>query len=154
MVSWYAKILTGCSRVSRYVALYLKPRQRAWTLATQKRLAFTSTLLNTLKSLKMAGVSQPFREKLMGLRDIEIEASKKIRWVRVAANASGMFTHQILSPASTDLMELMLLDFSLPRLCCPSSHWWHITDTTVSLTPKPHSPQWLYWPWSLTRPTG
>jgi hypothetical protein len=64
----------------------------AWNITTQKRLALTNTLLNTLKSVKMAGISEPLKKKLLELRLAEIEASKQIRWVNVAANASGMYT--------------------------------------------------------------
>lgn len=50
----------------------------------------TSSLLNAMKSVKMSGSSVPVETKLLQLRLEEIEASKRLRWIMVAANASGM----------------------------------------------------------------
>ncbi|KAE8423949.1 P-loop containing nucleoside triphosphate hydrolase protein [Aspergillus pseudocaelatus] len=84
------------SGVSTYVACHLQPRQRNWNAATQKRMVVTTSLLQSVKSMKMLGISESVKMLLTGLRAKEIQASIRLRWVMVAYNASanalGMFT--------------------------------------------------------------
>ncbi|KNG91202.1 ATP-binding cassette transporter [Aspergillus nomiae NRRL 13137] len=86
----------GCSSVmSAYVARHLQRRQRNWNAATQKRMAVTTAMLQSIKSMKMLGISSPVKTFLSGLRSEEIQASIRLRWVMLAYNASanalGMF---------------------------------------------------------------
>ncbi|KAB8259252.1 P-loop containing nucleoside triphosphate hydrolase protein [Aspergillus pseudonomiae] len=86
----------GCSSVmSAYVARHLQRRQRNWNAATQKRMAVTTAMLQSIKSMKMLGISSPVKTLLSGLRSEEIQASIRLRWVMLAYNASanalGMF---------------------------------------------------------------
>lgn len=90
----YTKSLTisieVCSRVSRYLAKNLQGKQRAWNLATQERIAITTSMLASMKNLKMLGVT-PYTECLVQkLRLQELAMAQKVRWMRVAHNASGM----------------------------------------------------------------
>ncbi|KAE8142964.1 P-loop containing nucleoside triphosphate hydrolase protein [Aspergillus pseudotamarii] len=84
------------SGMSAYVACHLQPRQRNWNAATQKRMAVTTSLLQSVKSMKMLGISESVKTLLFGLRAKEIQASIRLRWVMFAYNASanalGMFT--------------------------------------------------------------
>ncbi|KAK2041784.1 P-loop containing nucleoside triphosphate hydrolase protein [Colletotrichum somersetense] len=82
-------IIFFCSRMSRYLAKNLRGKQKEWTVATQKRLAMTASMLASMKSLKMLGVS-PYAESLVqSLRYDELNAAKKVRWMMVAYNASA-----------------------------------------------------------------
>lgn len=84
------------SWVSAYVARHLQSRQRDWNAATQKRMAVTTALLQSIKSMKMLGISDSVKTWLSGLRGEEIQASIRLRYVLLAYNASanalGMFT--------------------------------------------------------------
>ena len=75
--------------MSAYVAKHLQSRQRDWNVATQKRMAMTTSLLGFAKSIKMLGMANQIASKLQGLREHEIGMSKRLRWLKVAYNASG-----------------------------------------------------------------
>jgi ATP-binding cassette subfamily C (CFTR/MRP) protein 1 len=77
--------------MSRYVATNLQGKQKEWNLATQKRIAMTSSMLSSIKGLKMLGITQQVESLLQTMRIHEIEMAKKVRWMMVAYNASGMF---------------------------------------------------------------
>jgi ATP-binding cassette, subfamily C (CFTR/MRP), member 1 len=75
--------------MSYYVSLTLKNKQKAWNDATQRRLAKTSAMLSSMKSIKMLGMADSIESKIRDLRNQEIEVSEKLRWMMVAYNASG-----------------------------------------------------------------
>jgi len=80
-----------CFQLSRYVAKHLQSKQKAWSVATQKRLAMITYMLGSAKSMKMLGLTEAVRSNIRDLRDHEIEMSKRLRWMIVAYNASGKF---------------------------------------------------------------
>ncbi|KFX93219.1 hypothetical protein O988_06925 [Pseudogymnoascus sp. VKM F-3808] len=85
-----------CSRMSRYVAKHLQPRQKTWNNATQSRVAaISSTLI-----IKMLGFQRYLSCRIQELRKEELSAASKLRWIMVyynaSANALGIF-----SPAVT-----------------------------------------------------
>ncbi|KAE9376652.1 ABC transporter [Stipitochalara longipes BDJ] len=82
-------MIVFCSRVSRYVATNLNRKQRDWTVATQKRISMTISMLASSKSIKMLGVSEAIQTKVQNLRLHEMAMSKKLRWMMVAYNASA-----------------------------------------------------------------
>ncbi|KAL7811124.1 P-loop containing nucleoside triphosphate hydrolase protein [Trichoderma gracile] len=82
-------IIFFCSRMSRYLAKNLQSKQKSWNEATQKRLSMTTSMLSSMKSLKMLGVA-PYTEKLIrNLRLQELAMAKRVRWMMVAYNASA-----------------------------------------------------------------
>ncbi|KAI5920739.1 putative ABC transporter [Camillea tinctor] len=89
-----------CSRVSRYVAKHLQSRQRAWNNATENRVAALSAVLSSMKIIKMVGFQNYASNRVRQLRDAELSAASKVRWMMVyynaSANALGIF-----SPAMT-----------------------------------------------------
>ncbi|TKW49435.1 Canalicular multispecific organic anion transporter 2 [Colletotrichum tanaceti] len=89
-------IIFFCSRMSRYLAKHLQSKQKDWSMATQKRLAVTTSMLSSMKSLKMLGVATHTESLVQDLRLQELSAAKKVRWMMVAYNASanalGIFT--------------------------------------------------------------
>ncbi|KAH7400242.1 P-loop containing nucleoside triphosphate hydrolase protein [Cadophora sp. MPI-SDFR-AT-0126] len=82
-------IIFFCSRMSKYVAKHLRSRQKAWNVATQKRLVMITAMLSSAKSMKMLGLSEEMKSKIAALRTDEIQTSKKLRWMMVAYNASA-----------------------------------------------------------------
>jgi ATP-binding cassette subfamily C (CFTR/MRP) protein 1 len=78
-----------CSRVSRYVANHLQSRQKAWNNATQSRVAATSTMLSSIKTIKMLGLQQHLTDHILELRRQELSVAAKLRWMMVYYNASG-----------------------------------------------------------------
>ncbi|KAK2028383.1 ABC transporter [Colletotrichum zoysiae] len=89
-------IIFLCSRMSRYVAQNLQSKQKGWNEATQKRLSMTSSMLGSMKSLKMLGVTAHTESMVNSLRLQELDKSSRVRWMMVAYNASanalGIFT--------------------------------------------------------------
>ncbi|GKT70576.1 ATP-binding cassette containing protein [Colletotrichum tofieldiae] len=82
-------IIFGCSRMSRYLAKNLQGRQKDWNAATQKRIAMTTSMLSSMKSLKMLGMASYTESLVQKLRLQELQMSKKVRWMMVAYNASA-----------------------------------------------------------------
>lgn len=80
---------TVASRVSRYVALNLRSRQKGWTGATQARIAVISGMLASMKSIKTLGLTEAISGLVQRRRDYEIAQAQRIRWMMVAYNASG-----------------------------------------------------------------
>ncbi|KAF2150695.1 putative ATP-binding cassette transporter [Myriangium duriaei CBS 260.36] len=77
------------SQVGRYCAKHLQPKQKAWNTATQSRISATASFLGAMKSTKMTGSTNYVRDKLLDLRDKEMEMSQHLRCIMVAYNASA-----------------------------------------------------------------
>ncbi|KAG2005232.1 hypothetical protein GB937_008929 [Aspergillus fischeri] len=88
-----------CSYTSRFVAKHLQPRQKAWSDATQSRIAATSSMLSTMKVVKMLGLQHNFTRRIQELREAELRAASKLGWIMVfynaSANALGIFSPAI-----------------------------------------------------------
>ncbi|WYZ44670.1 hypothetical protein EsH8_VII_001106 [Colletotrichum jinshuiense] len=82
-------IIFFCSRMSRYLAKHLQGKQKDWSVATQKRIAMTTSMLSSIKSLKMLGVTAQTESLIQDLRLQELNMAKKVRWMMVAYNASA-----------------------------------------------------------------
>ncbi|KAF4776651.1 hypothetical protein HER10_EVM0007842 [Colletotrichum scovillei] len=78
-----------CSRVSRYLAKNLQSKQKDWSVATQNRIAMTTSMLGSVKSLKMLGIVDYTESLILSLRLRELDMAKKVRWMMVAYNASA-----------------------------------------------------------------
>lgn len=88
-----------CSRVSRYVAQHLQPRQTAWNQATETRITALSAALGAMKMLKMLNFQDYVSRRVTELRQKELLAASKVRWMMVyynaSANALGIFSPAI-----------------------------------------------------------
>ncbi|KAI0535783.1 putative ABC transporter [Xylaria digitata] len=88
-----------CSHMSRFVAKNLQPRQKAWNNATQNRLAVVSSVLSSIKIVKMVGLQLNLTHRIQQLREAELWEASKLRWIRVyynmSANALGIFSPAI-----------------------------------------------------------
>jgi ATP-binding cassette subfamily C (CFTR/MRP) protein 1 len=76
--------------MSRFVAKHLQPRQKAWNVATQSRLAATSSFISAMKIVKMLGLQESLTHRIQNLREDELWVASKLRWVMVYYNASGL----------------------------------------------------------------
>jgi ATP-binding cassette subfamily C (CFTR/MRP) protein 1 len=84
------KTCVVCSYVSQFVAKNLQPRQKAWNNATQNRIAATSSVLSTMKTVKMLGIQHNITNRIQELRKEELWTASKLRWVMVYYNMSGL----------------------------------------------------------------
>ncbi|KAK2778498.1 ATP-binding cassette [Colletotrichum kahawae] len=78
-----------CFRMSKYLAQNLQSKQRNWNEATQKRLAMTTSVLSSMKGLKMIGANRDAKWPIQELRDEELHMASRVRWMMVAYNASA-----------------------------------------------------------------
>jgi ATP-binding cassette subfamily C (CFTR/MRP) protein 1 len=82
-------IIVLCSRISTRIGTHVGKRRRAWLGAQQKRIGMTSSMLGSMKSLKMMGLANIVEGIIQGQRVLEIELSKKFRWMIVWLNSLG-----------------------------------------------------------------
>ncbi|PQE09784.1 ABC transporter protein [Rutstroemia sp. NJR-2017a BBW] len=82
-----------------FVAKNLQPRQKAWNAATQSRIGATSSLISSMKVVKMIGLQHDLTNRVQKLREAELLVASKLRWVMVyynaSANALGIFSPAI-----------------------------------------------------------
>ncbi|KAK6611190.1 ABC multidrug transporter [Botrytis cinerea] len=85
---------------SSQVAKKIRPRQRQWMQAVQKRVAYTSDVLGSIKGMKMLGLTNMITGNVQDLREQELQKSKRFRYVQIVnitlGNAANM-----LSPVVT-----------------------------------------------------
>ncbi|KAK1755647.1 ABC transporter FUM19 [Echria macrotheca] len=91
------------SRVSRYVAMNLRSRQKAWNEATQRRVAAITSMLASIKGIKMLGFQHHLARRAQVLREEELQAASRVRWMNVYYNASANAVG-IFSPALTIIL--------------------------------------------------
>ncbi|CZS88754.1 related to multidrug resistance protein [Rhynchosporium graminicola] len=89
-----------CSHMSRFVAKRLRPFQKEWNNTTQSRIAATASMLGSMKVIKMLGFQHSLTRCIGDLRNQELRAAAKLRWVMVLYNASANALG-IFSPAIT-----------------------------------------------------
>lgn len=54
-------------------------RQKSWLQATEKRINFTTSILGSIRNVKVLGLTQVMSSMIEGLRTEELEISKKFR---------------------------------------------------------------------------
>lgn len=142
----YLFVVAVCSRVSRYVARNLKSSQATWNRATQERISATSTMLSSVKTIKMQGLQGIVEKYILGLREEELDKAKRVRLIMAVYNASGMF-YCLSSPICLfSFVPVIFLFLTihqpmpwacspqlLPSSSSPSSPW----PTGPLSTPKP-----------------
>ncbi|KAK4233232.1 P-loop containing nucleoside triphosphate hydrolase protein [Achaetomium macrosporum] len=88
-----------CSRMSRFVAKHLQPGQKAWNTASQHRVLATSSMLSSMKVIKMLGLQHCIVNCIRRLREEELQIASRVRWIMVyynaSANALGIFSPAI-----------------------------------------------------------
>lgn len=75
-----------------YISKMLPSRLKAWNQQVQKRVALTSTMLSSMKTAKMMGLSQYIATTLQAARMNEIAAAAGYRRCMAMVNTIGMST--------------------------------------------------------------
>ncbi|RAH67797.1 ABC transporter [Aspergillus aculeatinus CBS 121060] len=83
--------------MSTVVMRFVGPKQIAWMQAIQKRVGHTSTVIATMKHLRISGLTQPVEDAIRGLRRDELHAGGKFRSFLVTSVGIG-FMPVLLSP--------------------------------------------------------
>ena len=86
-------IVLFCSRLSKRIGGHLSKRQKAWLAAQQKRIAMTSSMLGSMRSLKMMGSQDTVESIIQDQRLREIDMAKQFRWMMVLLNTIGELEH-------------------------------------------------------------
>jgi hypothetical protein len=127
--------------MSRFVAKNLQPRQKAWNSATQSRIAAISSMLSTMKVVKMLGYQSSLMSRIQELREEELWAASRLRWVMVYYNMSGMpytLDGDYGNPNS-NIVQLTLSGY-IPRLSRWSfqlSYRWLVAASWIQKPPSP-----------------
>jgi ATP-binding cassette subfamily C (CFTR/MRP) protein 1 len=79
-ISWslLTSLLVSIYAASK-VAAIVAPRQKVWVKAIQQRVSITSSMLGSMKSVKLMGLSDYLFESIQGQRVRELDLSKKFR---------------------------------------------------------------------------
>ena len=64
-------------------------RQKIWVEAIQRRVSMTSSMLDSMKSIKMTGLVENFTEKIQNQRVRETTLQSSYRWMSVWLNIIG-----------------------------------------------------------------
>jgi ATP-binding cassette subfamily C (CFTR/MRP) protein 1 len=73
-----------------WAAKRMGPRQAKWNNATEARVSATSSVLTSIKSLRLMGFTKYAVSDLKGLRKTEIQESKAFRKFTVFMNVLGL----------------------------------------------------------------
>jgi ATP-binding cassette subfamily C (CFTR/MRP) protein 1 len=65
------------------------PKQSIWVKAVQKRIAITSAVLRSIKTVKMTGLTNSMVRRLQNERIGELGLAKPFRWLIVVLNVLG-----------------------------------------------------------------
>ncbi|PYH93315.1 ABC transporter [Aspergillus ellipticus CBS 707.79] len=116
-------VVTLCAIASSVLMRFVGSKQMAWMQAIQKRVGHTSTVIGTMKHLRIAGLTQPVEDSIRGLRRDELHSGGKFRTFLVTSVGIGFtpvllcsvfafaFTFRDLNPTTifTSLAYLQLL---------------------------------------------
>ncbi|KAK1475983.1 ABC transporter [Colletotrichum tamarilloi] len=78
----------------------IPPRQRRWMQAIQKRVGITTEVIGSIKGVKMSGLTSTVQDQIQGLRDFELDESKRFRRVQILNVLIGQFP-SIMTPSIT-----------------------------------------------------
>ncbi|OTB13269.1 hypothetical protein K445DRAFT_24767 [Daldinia sp. EC12] len=102
-------IVLLCGSGVGVIALFMDRGQRMWMAAVQKRVALTSSVIATMKSTKLSGLTNPIARVVEKLRVDELKAGQNFRSLLLAA---GVFAYipLLVSPAVTFAVAQRNLD--------------------------------------------
>jgi hypothetical protein len=78
-----------CFVMQGFVASFAGPRQALWVQAMQRRVGQTSSVLRSMKSVKLAGLADEMIELLQSERIRELNIGRSFRWTIVWQNSIG-----------------------------------------------------------------
>ena len=68
------------------IARFMGGRQKTWVQAIQQRIAITSSMLGSMKSVKMMGLADAMSTTIQGQRVRELRVQGRYRWLVVLLN--------------------------------------------------------------------
>ncbi|KAH8881646.1 P-loop containing nucleoside triphosphate hydrolase protein [Thozetella sp. PMI_491] len=89
-----------CTLAGGRIGRRIPPRQRRWMQAIQKRVGVTTEIFGAIKGVKMTGLTEQVSKEIQGLREFELEESKRFRRAQISNILIGQ-TPSILTPAVT-----------------------------------------------------
>lgn len=72
-----------CVSAGMRVGQLVPPRQRRWMQAIQRRVGITTDIIGSIRGVKMSGLSATVRDQIQGLRDFELDESKRFRRMQI-----------------------------------------------------------------------
>ncbi len=81
------------------------PRQRRWMQAIQKRVGVTTEAIGSIKGIKMTGLTDKISEQIQGLREFEMEESKRFRRVQIMNILLGSSLLPIMKAGSRAILR-------------------------------------------------
>jgi ATP-binding cassette, subfamily C (CFTR/MRP), member 1 len=69
----------------------LSSKQKIWNAAIQRRVAMTSSMLSSMKSVKMLGLAGFMSKSIQGQRIRELNLAKEFRWLNLWVSVIGEF---------------------------------------------------------------
>lgn len=87
-------IMAVCSYVQTAIGKAMSTRRAVWTAAIQKRVALTTKLLRSMKSVKLTGMVDTSANLVQSERVRELELGKKFRWLIIWMNGVGKLSRQ------------------------------------------------------------
>ncbi|GJD02568.1 ABC transporter [Colletotrichum higginsianum] len=89
-----------CVSAGMRVGQLVPPRQRRWMQAIQRRVGITTDIIGSVRGVKMSGLSATVRDQIQGLRDFELDESKRFRRMQIVNIVIGQFP-SIMTPSIT-----------------------------------------------------
>jgi len=68
-------------------------RQKKWLEATEKRINFTSSILGSIRNVKVLGLSEVMQNMIDSSRQDELRISKRFRRTQTIRVCTGMFSN-------------------------------------------------------------
>lgn len=108
-----------CFAIQSQLSRKMGPSQAAWVKAVGRRIGVTSSILRSMKSVKLAGLATSMGELLQAERVHELKMALKFRWLMVITQAfcTSYSHHSPLSEANwyqQVCRRCCLLSWSLP----------------------------------------
>lgn len=91
MLTWYICLDLVCTLCTSYISKLLPSRQKKWNQAVQDRVALTSKMLSSMKTVKMMGFSNYIETTLQAARMAELATSAGFRRCMSVVNTLGMY---------------------------------------------------------------
>jgi ATP-binding cassette subfamily C (CFTR/MRP) protein 1 len=82
-------IMAACSYVQKWVGSQMSIRRVVWTEAIQKRVALTTNLLRSMKSVKLTGMVETSAKLVQSERVRELNLGRSYRWLVTWMNSIG-----------------------------------------------------------------
>lgn len=110
-----------CFAIQTQLSQKMGPSQASWVKAVGRRIGVTSSILRSMKSVKLAGLATSMGELLQAERVHELKMALKFRWLMVITQAFCMShpQHSISSKANCHQQvcrRCCLLSWSLPHI--------------------------------------